>query len=217
MARCSTRGPCAAVSRGRQARRGVDRDVDSFSIGQDAPSKSPAPAHGLAGHGCPASAKRGGLSLWLSFSLATQRESNSGAIGGTKALASASLANELKRQPSESKMRGQVQLLRGPLRVDLCPPRLPTHHRARKSCYRPPAYQRRRLATVNGHHPLGRQPCPKTAFHRAGTGSSPCPPGLKQVLPADGTSGESPSGIDAALNRDAPCADPCAELQRPDK
>src|SRR5690606_439676 len=28
---------------------GVDRDVDSFSHGQDARSKSPAPAHGLAG------------------------------------------------------------------------------------------------------------------------------------------------------------------------
>jgi hypothetical protein len=31
---------------------------------RDALSKSPAPAHGLAGYGCPASAKRGGLSLW---------------------------------------------------------------------------------------------------------------------------------------------------------
>jgi hypothetical protein len=30
---------------------GVDRDVDSFSHGQDARSKSPAPAHELAGHG----------------------------------------------------------------------------------------------------------------------------------------------------------------------
>jgi hypothetical protein len=84
MARCSTRGPCAAVRWGRQARRGVDRDVDSFSPGQDALSKSPAPAHGLAGHGCPASAKWGGLSLWLSFSLTTQRESNSGAEGARK-------------------------------------------------------------------------------------------------------------------------------------
>ena len=49
-------------------------------------SKSPAPAHVLAGHGCPASAKRGGLSLWLAFSLATQRESNSGAVGARKLL-----------------------------------------------------------------------------------------------------------------------------------
>jgi hypothetical protein len=34
----------------------------------------------------PASAKRGGLSLWLPFSLATQRESNSGAKGARKLL-----------------------------------------------------------------------------------------------------------------------------------
>ena len=51
MARCSTRGPCAGVRRGRHARRGVGRDADSFSMGQDAPSKSPAPPHGLARHG----------------------------------------------------------------------------------------------------------------------------------------------------------------------
>jgi len=49
MARCSTRGPCSAVSWGRQARRGIGRDADAFSSGQDALSKSPAPAHGLAG------------------------------------------------------------------------------------------------------------------------------------------------------------------------
>ena len=76
------RGPCAAVRDGRKARRGIGRDADHFSPGQDALSKNPAGPHGLAGHGCPASAKRGGLSLWLSFSLATQRESNSGAEGG---------------------------------------------------------------------------------------------------------------------------------------
>jgi hypothetical protein len=60
---------------------GVDRDVDSFSPGQDALSKSPAPAHGLAAHGWAASAKRGGLSLWLCFYLATKIESNSVAYG----------------------------------------------------------------------------------------------------------------------------------------
>jgi hypothetical protein len=75
------RGPCAAVRDGRQARRVIGRDADHFSPGQDALSKNPAGPHGLAGHGCPASAKRGGLSLWLSFSLATQRESNSVAEG----------------------------------------------------------------------------------------------------------------------------------------
>ena len=36
----STRGPCAAVRRGRQARRGVDRDVDSFSSGQESCRKA---------------------------------------------------------------------------------------------------------------------------------------------------------------------------------
>ena len=74
MARCSTRGPCAAVRRGRQARRGVDRDVGSFSPGQEVLSKSPAPPHGLAGHGCPASAKRGGLLFWLLFSWPRKRK-----------------------------------------------------------------------------------------------------------------------------------------------
>jgi len=36
-------------STGRAA--GIDRDADAFSPGQDALSKSPAPPHGLAGHG----------------------------------------------------------------------------------------------------------------------------------------------------------------------
>jgi hypothetical protein len=44
-------GPCAAVRWGRQARRGIGRDADSFSSGQDALSKSPAAPHGLAGQG----------------------------------------------------------------------------------------------------------------------------------------------------------------------
>ncbi|MFZ0870881.1 MAG: hypothetical protein WAM90_09150, partial [Rhodanobacter sp.] len=39
-ARGSTRGPCAAVRRGRQARRGIDRDVDSFSSGQESCRKA---------------------------------------------------------------------------------------------------------------------------------------------------------------------------------
>jgi len=47
-------------------------DVDAFSLGQDARSKSPAPTHELAGHR-PASAKRGGL-LFGYFLLATQEK-----------------------------------------------------------------------------------------------------------------------------------------------
>ena len=81
------RGPCATVSWGRQARRGIGRKPIPFRQHTDVLSKSPAPAHGLAGHGCPTSVKRGGLSLWLSFSLATQRESNSPSEGGRKLLA----------------------------------------------------------------------------------------------------------------------------------
>jgi hypothetical protein len=42
-----------------------------FRQHMDVLSKSPAPAHGLAAQGWAASAKRGGLSLWLPFSLAT--------------------------------------------------------------------------------------------------------------------------------------------------
>ena len=87
MARCSTRGPCAAVSWGRQAAQRASAWMPMpFRQHMDVLSKSPAPAHGLAAHGWAASAKRGGLSLWLSFSLATQRESNSAAAGRRKLL-----------------------------------------------------------------------------------------------------------------------------------
>jgi hypothetical protein len=48
-------------------------DVDSFSHGQDARSKSPAPAHGRAAHRWAASAKRGGLLFWLLFSWPRKR------------------------------------------------------------------------------------------------------------------------------------------------
>ena len=37
-------------------------------------SKNPAGPHGLAGHGCPASAKRGGLLFWLLFSWPRKRK-----------------------------------------------------------------------------------------------------------------------------------------------
>jgi hypothetical protein len=52
---------------------GVDRMSTPFRQHRDVLSKSPALTHGLAGHGCPASAKRGGLSLGH-VSLATQRK-----------------------------------------------------------------------------------------------------------------------------------------------
>ncbi|MGB5851635.1 MAG: hypothetical protein WBG85_04985, partial [Rhodanobacter sp.] len=67
-------------------------DVDSFSPGQDALSKSPAPTHGLAGQatawmpelrqrrsGCPMPGKRqaGWPSLLVTFLLATQEKSDS--------------------------------------------------------------------------------------------------------------------------------------------
>ena len=40
IARCSTRGPCAAVSWGRQARRGIGMDADAFSPGQESCRKA---------------------------------------------------------------------------------------------------------------------------------------------------------------------------------
>ena len=67
-----------AGSTGRIA--GVDRDVDSFSHGQDARSKSPAPAHGLAGQE-PGKRQAGWPSLLVTFSLATQEKSDSVAEG----------------------------------------------------------------------------------------------------------------------------------------
>ena len=88
---------------------GIDMDVDSCSSGQDALSKSPAPAHGLAAHEWAASAKRGGLLLYsghpafrpsgrlrrsrrscgavVAFLLATQEKSDSAATGRRKLFA----------------------------------------------------------------------------------------------------------------------------------
>jgi len=81
------RGPLRGGEAGLTGRAaGESMDGLAFSSGQDARSKSPAPAHGLAAHGWAASAKRGGLSLWLLSLLATQRESNSGANGARKLL-----------------------------------------------------------------------------------------------------------------------------------
>ena len=95
-------GPCAAVRRGRQAAQrestgeGMDArveatqerlpEVDSFSPAHGCAVEKPGPASRTRRAGGPASAKRGALSLWLSFSLSTQRESNSGAGGPRKLL-----------------------------------------------------------------------------------------------------------------------------------
>ena len=59
-------------STGREA--GIDRDVDAFSPGQDALSKSPTPAHGLAAHEWAASAKRGVDFSWLLLFWTSKRE-----------------------------------------------------------------------------------------------------------------------------------------------
>ena len=77
--------PCAAVSRGRSGREaGIDMDVDAFSLGQDARSKSPAPAHELAGRK-PGKRQAGWPSLWL-LSLGHPRESSSRSVRSAKAL-----------------------------------------------------------------------------------------------------------------------------------
>jgi hypothetical protein len=86
MARRSTRGPCAAVSRGRQARRGVDRKSTPFRQHMDVLSKSPAPAHGLAAQGWAASAKWGCRFLWVTSLLDKQKRSDSGRVAARKLL-----------------------------------------------------------------------------------------------------------------------------------
>ena len=81
------RGPCAAVRRGRQAaQRALPGMATPFRAGRS-PLEKPGPGSRTCWAGCPTSAKRGGLSLWLSFSLATQRESNSPSEGGRKLFA----------------------------------------------------------------------------------------------------------------------------------
>ena len=87
MARCSTRGPCAAVSRGRQAAQREPTWMSApFRQGRMPCRKARPRLTDLPGRS-PASAKRGGLSLWLAFSLATQRESNTASAGGRKLFA----------------------------------------------------------------------------------------------------------------------------------
>ncbi|RDD79862.1 hypothetical protein DVJ77_19670 [Dyella tabacisoli] len=56
-----------------KARRGIDTDVDAFSPGQEALSKSPAKPHALAGQDARRALHRGGL-LFGYFLLATQEK-----------------------------------------------------------------------------------------------------------------------------------------------
>src|SRR6185312_585810 len=75
MARCSTLGPCAAVSRGRQAAQRASAWMPMpFRQHRDVLSKSLTPAHGLAAQGWAASATRGGLLFWLLFSWPHKRK-----------------------------------------------------------------------------------------------------------------------------------------------
>jgi hypothetical protein len=60
-------------------------DVGSFSPGQDALSKSPAPAHGVAGKE-PGKRQAGWPFSLVTFSLATQRECDSAAEGRRRLL-----------------------------------------------------------------------------------------------------------------------------------
>ena len=79
-------------------------DVGSFSSGQDALSKSPAPAHGLAGH----DARQAPSGVAFSFLLATQEKSDSSAVGDRKLLLLLSLdqrASRLKSLPQTLKER----------------------------------------------------------------------------------------------------------------
>ncbi len=74
MARCSTRGPLRGGESGSTGRAaGVARDGNAFSPGQDALSKSPAPAHGLAGQDARQAPSGVPLSL-VTFSRASERK-----------------------------------------------------------------------------------------------------------------------------------------------
>jgi hypothetical protein len=64
----------------------IDRDADHFSSGQESCRKKTGCPSRTCRARSPARAKRSGLSLWLAFSLATQRESNSAFEGGRKLL-----------------------------------------------------------------------------------------------------------------------------------
>jgi hypothetical protein len=80
------RVPCAAVRCGRQGPQGNRQGCRFLFVRAGSPVEKPGRTSRTCRAGCPTSAKRGGLSLWLAFSLATQRESNSGAAGARKLL-----------------------------------------------------------------------------------------------------------------------------------
>ena len=104
MARRSTRGPLRGGetwTTGRVA--GTDRDVGSFSRGQDARSKSPAPAHGLAGQE-PGKRQAGCRFLLVTSLLDKQKRSNSPSEGGRKLFAS-----KQQRHPELSRLKSLPQ------------------------------------------------------------------------------------------------------------
>ena len=130
-----------AGSKGRAA--GADRDVGSFSPGQDALSKSPAPAHGLAAHGWAASAKRGGLSLWL-LSLWPRKEkvtrlpqADESSCSEMPAREKASRASALLQGHASSCARAEVRFL--PDQPSAVEKRLAGMTSERQACLRRPA------------------------------------------------------------------------------
>jgi hypothetical protein len=113
--RASSWGPFAAVRRGRQARRGIDTDVDAFSPGQDALSKSPAPSHALVGQDARRARYRGGL-LFGYFLLAKQEKvtrTPAGVRNTPQATTSRKTTNERKARLSPTLSQGRMPEERG--------------------------------------------------------------------------------------------------------
>ena len=105
MARCSTRGPCAAVSRGRQAAQRESTWMSApFRQGR-MPCRKAGPGSRTCRAGSPASAKRGGLLFWLLFSWPRKRKvtrapqaiesSCSESLGASETRTSKSIATEV--------------------------------------------------------------------------------------------------------------------------
>ncbi|MGS1014482.1 hypothetical protein ACVCL0_07130 [Rhodanobacter sp. UC4450_H17] len=89
-----------------------------FRQHMDVLSKSPAPAHGLAAHGWAASAKRGGLSLWL-LSLWPRKEKVTRLPKADESSCSEMLASEKKHRAQARSYKGTRRLARG-LKCDSC-------------------------------------------------------------------------------------------------
>jgi hypothetical protein len=110
MARCSTRGPCAAVRRGRQGRAaGESMDGLAFSRGQEPARKARHRLTDLPGRK-PGKRQAGWPSLLVTFLLATQEKSDSGAAGARKLLTVCTQCNQRTsqrrhRDQSESRSR----------------------------------------------------------------------------------------------------------------